>query len=251
MSVMSAGGYRARLARDGADVAAAQRLRFAAFHAARGLARPDGLDRDAYDTMCRHVLVEKRANGALVGCFRLLALVDGSEIHRSYSAQYYDLSPLCDYPGRMVEVGRFCIRPGCTDPGILRTALAELTRLVDAEGVAMLFGCSSFHGARAEAHADALAFLAQGYLAPRRWLPRVKAPDVFRFARMLGRRQPDRRKALCAMPPLLRSYLGLGGWVSDHAVVDRALDTIHVFTGLEIAAIPPARARLLRADAAV
>jgi putative hemolysin len=50
-----------------------------------------------------------------------------------------------------------------------------------------------------------------------------------------------------AMPPLLRSYLAMGGWVSDHAVVDRDLGTLHVFTALEIAALPPARARRLRA----
>ena len=35
----------------------------------------------------------------------------------------------------------------------------------------------------------------------------------------------------------------MGGWVSDHAVVDRQMNTLHVFTGLEIAAIPrPAKA---------
>jgi L-ornithine Nalpha-acyltransferase len=49
------------------------------------------------------------------------------------------------------------------------------------------------------------------------------------------------------MPPLLRSYLMMGGWVSDHAVIDRQMGTHHVFTGLQIAAIPAGRARLLRA----
>jgi putative hemolysin len=48
------------------------------------------------------------------------------------------------------------------------------------------------------------------------------------------------------MPPLLRSYLMMGGWVSDHAVIDAELDTLHVFTGVEIARVPEARARLLR-----
>ncbi|MBA4351813.1 MAG: ornithine-acyl-ACP acyltransferase, partial [Rhodobacter sp.] len=38
-------------------------------------------------------------------------------------------------------------------------------------------------------------------------------------------------------------------WVSDHAVLDPDLDTLHVFTAVEIAAIPPVRARLLRLDA--
>jgi hypothetical protein len=42
----------------------------------------------------------------------------------------------------------------------------------------------------------------------------------------------------------------MGRWVSDHAVIDHDLGTLHVFTGVEIAAIPPARARALRAIAA-
>ena len=47
------------------------------------------------------------------------------------------------------------------------------------------------------------------------------------------------------MPPLLRSYLMMGGWVSDHAVVDKDLNTLHVFTGLELSQVPKGRARLL------
>jgi len=74
----------------------------------------------------------------------------------------------------------------------------------------------------------------------------VKAPKVFRFAQRL-RRKPDIKRAMLAMPPLLRTYLMMGGWVSDHAVVDHDLNTLHVFTGVEIAAVPPNRARLLRA----
>ena len=88
-------------------------------------------------------------------------------------------------------------------------------------------------------------------LSPRAdFLEWFKAPRVFRFARALRLRKPDPRAAMAAMPPLLRSYLAMGGWVSDHAVVDDHLDTLHVFTGLEIRAIPPARARLLRAAGA-
>jgi putative hemolysin len=49
------------------------------------------------------------------------------------------------------------------------------------------------------------------------------------------------------MPPLLRTYLMMGGWVSDHAVIDRHLNTLHVFTGVEIGTIPATRKRLLRA----
>ena len=248
------GRYAARLAETAEDLAAAQALRGRAF---RGAGRGDEVagggaetaaprDHDAFDADCRHVLVEETRSGTLVCCFRLLPLRDGAELHKSYAAQYYELSALGHFPGKMVEMGRFCLDPDWHDPDILRVAWGAMTRFVDAEGVEMLFGCSSFLGTETEAYLDAFAMLRARHIAPRRWLPRVKAPDVFRFGRLLRGRQPDAKQAMLRMPPLLRTYLMMGGWVSDHAVVDRDLNTLHVFTGLEIRAIPPARARLLR-----
>lgn len=264
------GRYAASLAESDADLHAAQRLRWLCFIGMRtGGALPEGQsadarqadcaadarvsdareadtrDADCHDLACRHMLIEDRASGTLVACFRLLVLANGAEIGRSYSAQYYDLARLAGYDAPMIEVGRFCVHPAHPDPDILRVAWAALTRLVDEVGAGLLFGCSSFMGTDAAGHADAFAMLRQRHLAPRRWLPRVKAPEVFRFAR-LWRRRPDPRRAMADMPPLLRTYLLMGGWVSDHAVMDRQLGTMHVFTGLEISAIPPARARALR-----
>ncbi|MCR9067477.1 MAG: GNAT family N-acetyltransferase [Rhodobacteraceae bacterium] len=232
------GHYRARLAGGAQDVAAAQDL--------RGLAFRDGRrDIDAYDAACTHILVEDTVSGALVCCFRLLHLQDGGDIGRSYASQFYELSALSQFDGPMVEMGRFCIHPDWRDPDILRVAWGAMTAYVDDRGVEMLFGCSSFHGTEAREYYDAFALLRDRHLGPKRWLPRVKAPKVFRFASRL-RRRPDLKRAQAKMPPLLRTYLLMGGWVSDHAVIDHDLGTLHVFTGLEIRAVPPGRARLLR-----
>nr|WP_170538649.1 GNAT family N-acyltransferase [Ruegeria arenilitoris] len=237
--LLDKGRYRARLARCPEDVRAAQNLRTLAFRTAE-------TDRDDFDVTCAHVLVEdSQAGGQLVCCFRMLVMDSGSEISRSYSAQFYDLSALQSFDGRMVEMGRFCIHPDWTDPDILRVAWGAMTAFVDRNGVQLLFGCSSFAGTETAEYLDAFAMLKHRHLAPKRWLPRVKAPDVFRFAARL-RRRPDAKKAMLRMPPLLRTYLMMGGWVSDHAVVDRQLNTLHVFTGVEIGTIPAARKRLLR-----
>ena len=240
--LLNKGRYCARLAQSPQDLAAAQELRTLAF--ATGTT-----DADAYDKLCAHVLVEDlRADGRLVCCFRMLTMQTGAEIANSYSAQFYDLLALQGFDGRMVEMGRFCIHPDWTDPDILRVAWGAMTAFVDQNDVQMLFGCSSFAGTETAEYLDAFAMLKHRHLAPKRWLPRVKAPDVFRFAARL-RGRPDVKKAMLRMPPLLRTYLMMGGWVSDHAVVDRHMNTLHVFTGLEIGAIPPARKRLLRAVA--
>jgi len=250
MPSLRKGRYLARFAETPADLKRTQQLRYLAFRASAAAdTQSPGLDADAFDAVCRHVLVEEVKSGTLVCSFRLLPLRGGSEIGQSYSAQYYELSALTAFEGPMVEMGRFCIHPAWRDPDILRVAWGAMTAYVDQSGVEMLFGCSSFQGTEAESYMDAFALLKDRHLAPKRWLPRVKAPNVFRFAQALRWRKPDQKRAMLGMPPLLRTYLVMGGWVSDHAVVDRDLNTLHVFTGLEIRAIPPARARLLRAAA--
>jgi putative hemolysin len=263
MLALARGNYLARVAEAGADVLRAQDLRWRAFRAARHLGR-GGRDADDFDGLCRHLLVEERQTGRLVAAARLLPLADGREIGRSYSARHYDLSGLASWPGRMMELGRFCLDPGCHDPDVIRIAWGAVTRLVDAEGAGMLFGCSSFPGTDAAPYRDVFAMLGARHRAPERWLPKVKAPWVVRFGGEagpgLGRdrgREFDRgrgpsagdagRAPVRALPPLLKSYLAMGGWVGDHAVVDDDLGTLHVFTAVEVARIPPARARALRA----
>ena len=237
---MQTGRYQVRLAENSLDIRAAQQLRQKAFRAGQS-----GIDQDRFDEDCRHMLVEDTVTGRLVCCFRVLAIQGGQQIENSYSAQYYDLSALHVYSGKMLEVGRFCIDPDVFDADILRVAWGAMANLVEQENIGLLFGCSSFAGTETRIYMDSFAMLKARYLAPQRLLPKVKAPDVFRFAARL-RRKPDLRRALRTMPPLLRTYLVMGGWVADHAVVDRDMNTLHVFTGLEIRAIPPARARSVR-----
>lgn len=238
------GRYIARFAGTPADVTAAQRLRYLCF---RNAGDPEGIDADRFDDMCLHVLVEDTRDGRVVCCFRLLPFDNGAGIDASYAAQFYGLDALRDYGGRMVEMGRFCIHPQVRDADVLRVAWGAMTEYVDREGVELLFGCSSFKGTEADAYMDAFALLNERHIAPKRWLPRVKAPRVYLFGKRLSLRKPNLKLAMRGMPPLLRTYLVMGGWVSDHAVVDNDLGTMHVFTGLEINAIPSARKRLLRA----
>lgn len=233
--------YTARVATSKDEVSWAQALR------ARCFGIECAYDVDQFDVLCTHILIHSEADNQLVGCFRMMPL-SGAEISNSYSAQYYDLSALEKFSGRMVEMGRFCVAPAQNDPDILRLALGAMTAYVDENAIDFIFGCSSFAGIATEKYLDTFAMLTARHLAPKRWLPQIKAPCVFEYAAHL-RCHPDLKKARLQMPPLLRTYLTMGGWVSDHAVIDRQLNTLHVFTGVEIAAIPPVRKRLMRAVA--
>jgi L-ornithine Nalpha-acyltransferase len=245
MLALMKGRYTARLAETPGDHARAGALRYQCFVAARALGDdPAGQDHDAFDADCVQMLVEEAGSGDLACTYRLMPLASGADIHRSYAAQFYDLAGLSGIAQPMMELGRFCVaqdRP--TDADLLRVAWGAMARLVDVYGVQMLFGCSSFEGADAGLHHDALAALRRNIgpdgLRPARKGDAVALPDA----------PFDARRALQQTPPLLRTYLGMGGWVSDHAVQDRALNTLHVFTALPITSIPAARAKALRAVA--
>lgn len=113
MISLQRGRYSASAATGPEPVAQAQALRALCF----------GKDADAddFDALCTHILIHAVDTGQLVACFRMLPLT-GSEISRSYSAQYYELSGLASFEGKMVEMGRFCVHPDCHDPDVLRVA---------------------------------------------------------------------------------------------------------------------------------
>ncbi|MFK7744165.1 MAG: GNAT family N-acetyltransferase [Roseobacter sp.] len=234
---MERGHYLAYEARTTGDIRAAQRFRAACF----GLQQAE--DADPYDIHATHVLIKCLRSDALVCCFRMLN-VQGSAIDQSYSAQFYDLRPLQRYAGAMLEIGRFCSAQDMSDPDVLRLAWAVITRHVDAKRVSLLFGSTSFAGVSAAPYAQAFALLRAHHQAPTRWTPRCKSRDVVAFAAV---ENLDLAVARRQTPPLLRSYLTMGGWVSDHAVIDRQMNTMHVFTAVEVARIPPTRQKLLRA----
>ncbi|PWJ13335.1 GNAT family N-acyltransferase [Jannaschia seohaensis] len=187
--------------------------------------RGGACDRDPFDDAASHVVIE--AGGTVLAAARLTAQGPDAVI-RGYTAGVYDLRRFARAFPRALEVGRICIAPGCSDPDVPRLLLAVFAQVVEREAAAVLYGCTSF-----PPEAAPLARLS-GRTAPPDWAPARRAPETWPLTGATG-----------PLPPLMRAYLSLGAVVSDHAVVDRDLGTVHVFTALPIAAIPPGRARLL------
>lgn len=199
------------------------------------------IDCDALDHRAIHGLVRNQY-GQIVCVFRMLT-AEGEELENCYSAQFYDLRKIKTRGLKALELGRFCVHPDHQDHDIIRIVWAELTKFVQEQEIDLLFGCSSFHGADADLHTEALTLLKERHLAPKSLMPRIKAPKVFQFAKIFQMRPVNLKAAQLSMPPLLRSYLMMGGYVSDHAVVDHDLDTVHVFTAVEVKNIPKRRIR--------
>ena len=237
MEPIPKGRLVARLAEGRSDMARVMAFRRAAFP------RHAGAEEDAQDALCAHLVVE--GEGVILGYFRVMLFGWGAGLAQGYAARFYDVTPLATYSRPIAEMGRFCLAPGGVHPDVLRLAWGAMTRLVEEGRAGLIVGCTSFRGADWVPHRAALALLAGGYVGPVEHRPGPKAPEVVDFPALAGP-VTDRRASLAALPPLLRTYLGLGGWVSDHAVVDRDLDTLHVFTCVEVDRVPAARAQSLR-----
>ena len=240
LELVRVGRHRARLASSKKDVSAAQALRYRCFN----LSNEGKLDVDDFDKICQHVLIENLDTEKLVCCYRILSFENGKNISRSYSSQFYDLKAIESYPEPMIEVGRFCIDPEDNDQSVVLTAWAALAKIVDQNQTELLFGCSSFEGIEKEKYLDSFALLRDRYIAPYHWRPKIKAAQVFCYSKDLIF-TVDKKKALSNMPPLLKTYLSMGAWVSDHAVVDFKMKTLHLFTGMEISKIPKRRKQFL------
>ncbi len=85
--------------------------------------------------------------------------------------------------------------------------------------IGLMFGCASLPGIDPAKHALPLSYLYHFHLAPDGLRPRA-LPERFVDMQMTAKEGIDQRAALLRLPPLIKGYLRLGGFVGDGAVVD-------------------------------
>ena len=221
--------YRIEFGRSYAHRLKAQKFRQRVFRGSES-----GLDSDEFDELSDHCLVyDKKSEDKLVLVFRSRTYLSMKEILFSYSAQYYDLTKLIDLPFKPMEIGRLCIDEDSSDPFLLLSAFKYIASLISNCGVDFIFGCTSFVGADNPAHLDSLCYLEKNQIAGSKFPVRKKASSILNIKDQIAIREKH-KPAKNFLPPLLKFYLRLGGKVSDHAVIDRDLDTLHVFTFVDL-----------------
>ena len=193
-----------------------------------------GLDKDRFDDVSDHCLIfDKKCDDKLVLVFRVRTFANMKEILCSYSAQYYDLTKLVDLPLKAMEIGRLCVDKRADDPFLLLSAFKYLASLISNAQIDFIFGCTSFLGADNPRHLASLGSLEKNQLAGSKFLIKRKASNILDIKKKIFTYDKD-KKAKNLLPPLLKFYLRLGGKVSDHAVIDKDLDTLHVFTFVDL-----------------
>ena len=241
MSRLRSGGLEVRLADSPAEVDAAQALRYRVFYEEMSAGPTAEMaarrrDFDDFDGVCDHLLVVDHGRnsgpGAVVGTYRLLRREMADRHGAFYSSAEYDIANLVAYPGSILELGRSCVDPAYRNRSTMQLLWRGISAYVFEHDIALMFGCASLPGTDLDALAVPLSYLCHYHRAPPPLRPRAQ-PDRYVAMNLLPREQIDPRKALGDLPPLIKGYLRLGGFVGDGAVVDDQFNTTDVCVVVE------------------
>lgn len=230
------GNLGVRIASDADEIDAVQALRYRVFYQELG-ARADAdttssqRDKDIYDTVADHLLVVDHAlgegPGSVVGGYRLIQREAAHRIGHFYSSDEYDITRIEAIPGPILELGRSCVDTGYRNRSVMQLLWRGIAAYVFLHKIELMFGCASLPGIDPDALAPELTYLYYNHLAPVAIRPRA-LPHRYIEMRRLERKGIDARAALTRLPPLIKGYLRLGGFVGDGAVIDPQFNTTDV-----------------------
>ncbi|MGW0657622.1 GNAT family N-acetyltransferase [Streptodolium elevatio] len=210
--------YTVGLARDVGEVRAAQRLRHLVFAEEMGAelhSLEPGLDVDAFDAHCDHLVVREENSGAVVGTYRLLPPDRARAAGGLYAAGEFALGNHAELHADLVEVGRSCVHPDHREGAVIGLMWAGIARYLVASGRNWLAGCCSVPlddgGLLA---ADVAEAARRKYAAPEEYRVQPYRPWTSSAA------ADDAGRSRLALPPLLRGYLRLGAWVCGEPAYD-------------------------------
>ncbi len=231
------------------EVRAAQRLRHSVFVGEMGArltplpGTPAGLDVDAFDAHCEHLLVRiaetDDAPATVVGTYRVLTPSAARRAGGLYSDQEFDLSPLDALRPRMVELGRSCTHPAFRQGGVILMLWSALADFMQRNRLDTTVGCAS------------VSMADGGHTAASLW-QQLRHDHLADTGQLVTPRLPLPVHSLRSdlpvqAPALIKGYLKCGGQLLGAPAWDPDFGTADLPMMMRLARLPAAyRRRFLR-----
>ena len=183
----------------------------------------------SFDGDCDHLVVLDHARGPdeVVGTYRVLRREHARRTGGFYTASEYDIKKLVGFRGTLMELGRSCVDARYRDRATMQLLWRGIAEYVNAHGVDVMFGCASLPGTDPEQLKTQLSYLYHYHLAPENLRPSA-LPERFTEMNLLPKEAIDPKRTLASLPPLLKGYLRVGGFVGNGAVIDHQFNTTDV-----------------------
>ena len=230
------GSLGVRVATTEEEIDAALALRYRVFYDERGAladtaATTTQRDRDEFDRVADHLLVVDHAigsgPGSVIATYRLIRAAAAARIGRFYSSGEYDISNVVGFPGQIMELGRSCVHPLYRGRAAMQLLWRGIAAYVFQHRIDLMFGCASLPGTDPDAVATDLTYLYVHHLAPSALRPRA-LPHRYVNMQRIDPRTMEPRRVLAQLPPLIKGYLRLGGFIGDGAVIDEQFNTTDI-----------------------
>ena len=216
--------FEVEVASDVATITAAQALRYRVFAEEMGAVLHSpvaGLDVEALDIYCDHLVVCDNNTGEIVATTRLLSGQGAERAGRYYSEGEFYLDGVLSMSGRFLEVGRTCIDSRYRGGAPLAMLWNGLAEYAVRGGFDYIMGCASISPGPSGFAVDAV----YRQIEPEQLgasslgvIPRRSIPAYKRCVRDES-----------SIPPLLKAYLRLGAWVCGEPFWDEDFDVMDVF----------------------
>jgi putative hemolysin len=231
---ISSGPLQVRLAETAEDVDAARRCATASSTKGWAPSRCPRWRGDAAISTLRRALrpsagarsQSRQRPDAVIGTYRLIRRPPRPGYGSFYSAAEFDIAAADCLPGEILELGRSCVEVPYRPRAVLQLLWSGIAAYVFHYRIALMFGCASLPGTDPDALATPLSYLHHHHLAP----PALRARACRSVMSICGASTSTRstRRGAGGLPPLIKGYLRVGGFVGDGAVIDEQFNTTDV-----------------------
>ncbi|MGO1119429.1 GNAT family N-acetyltransferase [Rhodovibrionaceae bacterium A322] len=231
--------FLARLAESDLEIQASQRLRYRVFCEEMSAKATDEMiaerrEFDAYDDFCDHLLIfdvtqpgEEGLPGQVIATYRFMRRQQAADAGGFYSTHEYDVSRLAGLEGEVMELGRSCVHQDYRTGAVMQLLWRGIADYVFFYDIVVMFGCASFPGTDPQALKLPLSYLYHYHLAPENMRART-LEQFYQTINLMEKDAVDVKAARKELPPLVKGYLRLGGFIGDGAFIDQEFGTTDV-----------------------
>lgn len=186
------------------------------------LKNDSGIERDAYDDYCEHLIVRDEEKGLVVGVYRMLP---GYRVPDKgiYTCTEFDLTGFREQLPRALEIGRTCVHPDYRESKTMLLLWNGMLGYFGREEFTYLMGCASVRTEDPREMSMLYSYFKQ----------KTYSIDRFRIAPLASHKveqlqavgDVDEKTAFAKLPPMIKGYLRLGSEIVPEPAYDPLFHT--------------------------
>ena len=232
LPLLKSGSLEVRLAQSEEEIKAAQSLRYEVFYNECGAQPNENMallkrDVERIDDFCDVLLVIDHKYNKIVGTYRFMLREAAQQYGSYYTSTEFEIDKLVAYPGQIMELGRSCVHKDYRTKPTMQLLWRGIGAYIRLNKVQLCFGCGSFIGTDISKYHQAFAYLYHYHLAPPELRARALSSN-YQEMDLIPKNKIDQKEARRQLPPLIKGYLRLGGFVGEGVFVDPNFNSLDV-----------------------